>query len=59
MNRINKNYELIFIDNKANILFFNFTNNFRYIKIKKQNTLILIHKFEKSTFFIIFTCNFK
>ena len=59
INRINKSYELIFIDNKTSILFFNFTNNFRYIKTKKQNTLTLIRKFEKLTFFIIFICNFK
>ena len=59
MNRINEKVELINIDIKTNILLFSFTNDFRYIKIKKQNVLILIRRFEKSTFFIIFTCNFK
>ena len=59
MNRINESVELIDIDIKTSILFFSFTNGFRYIKIKKQNVLTLIRRFEKSTFFIIFTCNFK
>ena len=59
MNRINENYELILIDNKANILFFNFINDSRYIKIKKQNVLTLIRRFEKLIFFIIFICNLK
>ena len=59
MNRINEGVELIDIDIKTSIFFFNFTSGFRYMKIKKQNVLILIRRFEKSTFFIIFTCNFK
>ena len=59
MNRIDEGVELIDINIKTSIFFFNFTNNFRYIKIKKQNVLILIRRFEKSTFFIIFTCNLK
>ena len=59
MNRIDENVELTDIDIKTSILFFNFTNDSRYIKIKKQNVLILIRRFEKSTFFITFTCNFK
>ena len=59
MNRIDEDAELTDIDIKTSIFFFNFTNDFRYIKIKKQNVLILIRRFEKSTFFITFTCNFK
>ena len=59
MNCIDENVELINIDIKTNIFFFNFTNDFRYIKIKKQKILILIRRFKKSTFFITFTCNFK
>ena len=59
MNHVNKNFELISINNKTNILSFNFTNESRYMKIKKQNALILIRRFEKFTFFIIFICNFK
>ena len=59
MNRIDESAELIDIDIKTSILFFSFTNDSRYMKIKKQNVLILIRRFEKSTFFITFTCNFK
>ena len=57
MNRINDDAKLDDIDKKIIILSFNFTENFRYMKIKKQNVLILIRTFEKSTFFLIFTCN--
>ena len=42
MNRIYESCKLNNIDNKTNILFFNFTNDLRYIKIKKQNVFALI-----------------
>ena len=42
MNRINDETKLDDIDKKIIILFFNFIENFRYMKVKKQNALTLI-----------------
>ena len=58
MNRLSHECKLNNIDKKIIILLFNHVNESRYMKIKRQNALTLILKFEKSNFFIIFTCNF-
>ena len=57
MNRLNEKIELIDIDKKIIILLFNHVDDLKYIKIRKQNALTLIRKYDKFIYFIIFTCN--
>ena len=57
MNRLNDECELKNIKKKVIILLFNHVDESRFMKIKKQNALTLIRKFEKLDFFITFTCN--
>ena len=57
MNRLSQNYELNDIDQKMTILLSNHIEFSRYMKIKKQNVFVLIRKFNKFIFFIIFICN--
>ena len=57
MNRLNKNAILDNIKKKIIILLFTHIDNFRYIKIKKQNVLTLIRIYNKFIFFVIFICN--
>ena len=58
MNRLSHECELNNINKKIIILLFNHVDESRYMKVKRQNVLTLIRKFEKSNFFITFTCNF-
>ena len=57
MDRLGQNYELNDIDQKMTILPSSHTGFSRYMKIKKQNALALIRKFNKFIFFITFICN--
>ena len=57
MNRLNQNYKFNDIDQKMTILSSNHIEFFRYMKIKKQKIFVLIRKFNKFIFFIIFICN--
>ena len=57
MNRLSDECELKNIKKKVIILLFNHVDESRFMKIRKQNALTLIRKFEKLDFFIIFTCN--
>ena len=57
MNRLNEEANFNDIDSKIIVLFFSHVDSSRYMKVKKQNAFALIRIFDKSTFFIIFTCN--
>ena len=57
MNCLSEKVELIDINKKIIILLFNHVNDFKYMKIKEQNALTLIRKYDKFIYFIIFTCN--
>ena len=57
MNLLSEKIELIDINKKIIVLLFNHVESFEYLKIKKQNALTLIRKYDKFTFFVIFTCN--
>ena len=51
MNHLNQNYELNDIENTIIVFLFIHVENFKYMKIKKQNVLILIRTFDEFIFF--------
>ena len=57
MNCLNENVTFDNIDKKIIILFFTHVDSSRYIKIKKQNVLVLIRIYDKFIFFVIFIYN--
>ena len=57
MNRLIDDANLKNIDKKIIVLLFTHVDDFRYMKIKKQNVFALIRIFDKFIFFIIFICN--
>ena len=57
MNRLNESATLDDIEKKVTILSFTHVDSFRYIKTKKQNTLVLIRTYDKFIFFVTFICN--
>ena len=57
MNRLIDDANLKNIDKKIIVLFFPHVDDFRYMKIKKQNVITLIRIFDKFIFFVIFICN--
>ena len=59
MNRLNESANFNDINNKIIILFFSHVNDFRYIKIKKQNALLIVRIYDKLIFFCYFHLQFR
>lgn len=58
INCLKQKYKSNKINNKITILFLSYVKNSHYIKARKQNTVTLIYKLNRLTFFVVLQNNY-